>query len=192
MLDTSKEAIIARYTDKSRYKPEYIYGNVYVDEDKITLSKKNKFEEEIFTIELNAAKRFSKHFNCEVFLLPEGDKHGNAIYLEKNTNPDAITLDIFIDFKQAKGTNTSVTRQLERGIGQADGVLLSLNTKVNIKTIEKWINGKLKVMTHNHEGFMVVIENFENNYKAFIIKEGKLSVEKNFPLIARRLSSSGN
>ena len=129
MADTSKKAIIARYTDKSRYKPEYIYGDVYIDEDRIILSKKNKYEEEIFTIELNAAKRFSKHFNCEVFLLPEGDKQGNAIYLEKNTNPDAITLDIFIDFKQTKGTNTSVTRQLERGIGQADAVLLILKNK---------------------------------------------------------------
>ncbi|MBO7047567.1 MAG: hypothetical protein J6W62_01475 [Spirochaetia bacterium] len=158
MADTSKKAIIARYTDKSRYKPEYIYGDVYVDEDRIILSKKNKYEEEIFTIELNAAKRFS-------------------IYLEKNTNPDAITLDIFIDFKQTKGTNTSVTRQLERGIGQADAVLLIL---------------KIKAMKHNHDGFVVIIENFENNYKAFIIKKGKLSVEKNFPLIARRLSSSGN
>ena len=74
MLYISKEAIIAKYTDKSRYKPEYIYDDVYVDEDRIVLSKKNKLEKEIFDRELKAAKRFSIHFNCEVFLLPEGDK----------------------------------------------------------------------------------------------------------------------
>ena len=192
MLYISKETIIAKHTDKSRYKPEYIYDDVYVDEERIVLSKKNKLEKEIFDRELKAAKRFSKYFNCEVFLLPEGDKQGNAIYIEKNTNPDAITLGIFIDFKQTKGTNTSITRQFERGIGQADAVLLSFKHKVKISNIEKWINGKLKAMKHNHDGFVVIIENFENKYRVYEIKEGKLSFEKNFPLIARRLSSSGN
>ena len=141
---------------------------------------------------MKAAQRFSIHYNCEVFLLPEGDKQGNATYVEKNTNPDAITLGIFIDFKQTKGTNTSITRQFERGIGQADAVLLSLTNEVKINDIEKWLNGKLKAMKHSHEGFVIVIENCENNYKTFTIKEGKLFFEKNFPLIARRLSSSGN
>ncbi|MBR4159592.1 MAG: hypothetical protein IKT97_06015 [Spirochaetia bacterium] len=192
MPDISREAIVAKYTDKSRYKPEYIYGDVYVDEERILLSKKNKLEKEIFDRELEAAKRFSGCFKCEVFLLPEGDKQGNAIYIEKNTNPDAITLGIFIDFKQTKGTNTSITRQFERGIGQADAVLLSLTNEVKINDIERWINGKLKAMKHSHEGFLVVIENCNKNYKVFTIKKGKLSFEKNFPLIARRLSSSGN
>jgi hypothetical protein len=123
MLYISKETIIAKYTDKSRYKPEYIYDDVYVDEERIVLSKKNKLEKEIFDRELKAAKRFSVHFNCEVFLLPEGDKQGNAIY---------------------------------------------------------------------HDGFVLIIENSENKYRVYEIKEGKLSLEKNFPLIARRLSSSGN
>ena len=31
MCDNSKEAIITKYTDKSRYKPEHIFGDVYVD-----------------------------------------------------------------------------------------------------------------------------------------------------------------
>ena len=192
MCGNSREAIIAKYTDKSRYKSEHIFGDVYVDEERIVLSKKNKVEKEIFNKELKAAQRFSDHYNCEVFLLPEGDKQGNAIYVEKNTNPDAITLGIFIDFKQTKGTNTSITRQFERGIGQADAVLLSLTNEVKINDIEKWLNGKLKAMKHSHEGFVIVIENCENNYKTFTIKEGKLFFEKNFPLIARRLSSSGN
>ena len=54
----SREVIIAKYTDKSRYKPEYIYGDVYVDEDRISLSNKNTREKEIFERELAAAKRF--------------------------------------------------------------------------------------------------------------------------------------
>ncbi len=174
----NREVIIAKYTDKSRYIPEYIYGDVYVDKDRIKMSKKNKFEKDIFDRELEAAKRFSEFFNCEVFLLPEGDKQGNAIYIEKNTNPDAITMGIFVDFKQAKGSNTSITRQFERGIGQADGVIITLENKVGIKTIEKWINGKLKVMTHNHDGFKVVIENEKNSFKVFTIKEGKLLLKR--------------
>ena len=74
MCDNSREIAIAKYADKSRYKSEHIFGNVYVDEERIILSKKNKFEKEIFDKELSAAKRFSKYFSCDVFLLPEGDK----------------------------------------------------------------------------------------------------------------------
>ena len=63
MIDNSREATIAKYTDKSRYKPEHIYGDVYVDEARVALSKTNDEEKEIFYRELNAAKRFSKHFH---------------------------------------------------------------------------------------------------------------------------------
>ena len=126
MCDNSKEALIAKYTDKSRYKPEHIYGDVYVDKARIELSKTNDEEKEIFYRELNAAKRFSKHFNCEVFLLPP-DENSHAIYLDKHSNPDSIIKGLFIDFKQAKNTDTSITRQLERGLGQAEGVIITIN-----------------------------------------------------------------
>ena len=59
MIDNSREATIAQYTDKSRYKPEYIYGDVYVDEDRIAETLKSKDEKEIFEKELKIAKRFS-------------------------------------------------------------------------------------------------------------------------------------
>ena len=34
MRKNSKETIIAKYTDKSRYGPEYIFGDVYVENER--------------------------------------------------------------------------------------------------------------------------------------------------------------
>jgi len=70
MCDNSREIAIAKYTDKSRYKKEYIYGDVYVDEERVEYSKKSIKAKDDYDRELKAAKRFSEHFNCEVFLLP--------------------------------------------------------------------------------------------------------------------------
>ena len=186
----SREVIIAKYTDKSRYKPEYIYGDVYVDEDRISLSNKNTREKEIFERELAAAKRFSKHFNCEVFLLPEGDENGNAIYVDKNSNPDFITNGIFVDFKQAKGTDTSITKQFARGLGQADGVVITMDNDTSLEQARRWINGKLNALAEDYSGFIVVIEDNKGNYETYSVNEKRLSMEENLSSAARRLSPS--
>ena len=162
-----------------------------MDEARVRLSKINDKEKEIFERELKTAKRFSRHFNCEVFLLPP-DENGNAIYEEKHSNPDTIFHRFFIDFKNAKNTDTSITRQLERGIGQADGVLITLKDKMDIKRIEHWINGKLKSLKQDHDGFIVIIENGNNNFKTFIINKKRLSIKESLFLTARRLSPSGH
>jgi len=191
MCDNSKEALIAKYTDKSRYKPEHIYGDVYVDKARIELSKTNDEEKEIFYRELNAAKRFSKHFNCEVFLLPP-DKNGHAIYLDKHSNPDSIIKGLFIDFKQAKNTDTSITRQLERGLGQAEGVIITINGDTIITKVVQWLNGKINTMTKPHDGFIVVVENNRGSYWIFTIRRKRLSIEENLFSAAQRHSPPGN
>ncbi len=191
MCDNSKEALIAKYTDKSRYKPEHIYGDVYVDKARIELSKTNDEEKEIFYRELNAAKRFSKHFNCEVFLLPP-DENGHAIYLDKHSNPDSIIKGLFIDFKQAKNTDTSITRQLERGLGQAEGVIITINGDTIITKVVQWLNGKINTMTKPHDGFIVVVENNKGSYWIFTIKRKRLSIEENLFSAAQRHSPPGN
>ncbi|MBQ7746481.1 MAG: hypothetical protein IJT92_03405 [Spirochaetia bacterium] len=191
MCDNSKEALIAKYTDKSRYKPEHIYGDVYVDKARIELSKTNDEEKEIFYRELNAAKRFSKHFNCEVFLLPPYE-NGHAIYLDKHSNPDSIIKGLFIDFKQAKNTDTSITRQLERGLGQAEGVIITINGDTIITKVVQWLNGKINTMTKPHDGFIVVVENNKGSYWIFTIKRKRLSIEENLFSAAQRHSPPGN
>ena len=191
MCDNSKEAIITKYTDKSRYKPEHIFGDVYVDKDRIALSKTNDEEKEIFNREFNAAKRFSEHFNCEVFLLPP-DENGHAIYVDKHSNPDSIIKGLFIDFKQAKNTDTSITRQLERGLGQAEGVIITIEGDAIIEKVVQWLNGKINSMTKPHDGFIVVVENKEGNYWTFTINGKRLSIEENLFSAAQRLSPPGN
>ena len=191
MCDNSKEALIAKYTDKSRYKPEHIYGDVYVDKARIELSKTNDEEKEIFYRELNAAKRFSKHFNCEVFLLPP-DENSHAIYLDKHSNPDSIIKGLFIDFKQAKNTDTSITRQLERGLGQAEGVIITINGDTIITKVVQWLNGKINTMTKPHDGFIVVVESNKGSYWIFTIKRKRLSIEENLFSAAQRHSPPGN
>lgn len=191
MCDNSKEALIAKYTDKSWYKPEHIYGDVYVDKARIELSKTNDEEKEIFYRELNAAKRFSKHFNCEVFLLPP-DENGHAIYLDKHSNPDSIIKGLFIDFKQAKNTDNSITRQLERGLGQAEGVIITINGDTIITKVVQWLNGKINTMTKPHDGFIVVVENNKGSYWIFTIKRKRLSIEENLFSAAQRHSPPGN
>ena len=191
MCDNSKEIIIAKYTDKSRYKPGNIFGDVYVDQERIALSKTNDEEKEIFDRELNAAKRFSKHFNCEVFLLPPNG-NGHAIYVDKHSNPDSIIKGLFIDFKQAKNTDTSITRQLERGLGQAEGIIITIEGDTIIKKAVQWLNGKINSMTKPHEGFIVVVENKEGKYWTFSVKGKRLSIEESLFSAAQRLSPPGN
>ena len=191
MRKNSKETIIAKYTDKSRYGPEYIFGDVYVDEKRIALSKTNEEEKEIFDRELKAAKRFSAHFNCEIFLLPP-DENGHAIYVDKHSNPDSIITGLFIDFKQAKNTDTSITRQLERGLGQAEGVIITIEGDITIRKVVQWLNGKINSMAKPHDDFIVVVENKERNYWTFTINGKRLSSTESLFSAAQRLSPPGN
>ena len=189
MPDDSREAVIAKYTDKSRYKPEYIYGDIYVDDRRVEQSNKSNQAKDDFTRELEAAKRFSKHFNCEIFLLPEGDENGNAIYAEKHKNPDSIIKGVFIDFKQARGTDTSIVHQFGRGLRQADGVIITVGDGTSISKAVIWINGKLKSLEKSHDGFVVIIEDDKGNYGTYSINAKRLSAEENPFTTAQGLSS---
>ena len=191
MCDNSKKALIAKYTDKSRYKPEHIYGDVYVDKARIALSKTNDEEKEIFERELNAAKRFSKHFNCEVFLLPP-DENGHAIYLDKHSNPDSIIKGLFIDFKQAIGTDRSISKRLEYGVGQSEGIVITIENDTPIEKAKQWINGTLNVLKNEYDGFIVVIEDNKGNYGTYSVNRKRLSLEESLFLATRRLSPPDN
>ena len=190
MNANSREAIIAKYTDKSRYNQKYIFGDVYVDEERIKQSEKSGQAKDDYKKELKTAIRFSKHFNCEVFLLPEGEKDGNIIYIEKHSNPDAIIKEKFIDFKQTKGTDTSITRRLEKALKQADGILITLEEDTSIDKAVQWINGKLNSVMSAYDGFVVVVEDNKGNYGTYMVKEKRLSKENLF-MAARQLSPSG-
>ena len=191
MIDNSREATIAKYTDKSRYKPEHIYGDVYVDEARVALSKTNDEEKEIFYRELNAAKRFSKHFYCEVFLLPP-DENGKAIFREKHSNPDSIIQKKFIDFKKAIGTDRSIIKKLERGVGQAEGIIISIENETSIDKAVQWLNGVLNTMTNPHDGFIVIIEDIDGKYGIYTVNGKRLSVEENLFTAAQRFSPPDN
>ena len=171
MNDNSREAVIAKYTDKSRYKSEYIFGNVYVDEERIAETFKSKDEKEIFGKELEIAKRFSERYGLEIFMLPqmEGNK---IIYLEKHSNPDIITNGIFADIKCPSGSEISIKKRFQESVHQADGVIISINKPLSILKIKKWIEDKLRWMD-NHDGFLIAIEvgNEKKRYDIFEIKE---------------------
>ena len=156
MEENSREAIIAKYTDRSRYKPEYIFGDVYVDEERIAETLKSKDEKEIFEKEFDIAKRFSERYAVEVFMLPQmgGNK---IIYLEKHSNPDIITNGIFADIKCPSGSEVSIKKRFQESVHQADGVIISIDKSISILKIKKWIEDKLRWMD-NHDGFKVAIE----------------------------------
>lgn len=189
MSSRSREAIIAKYTNKSHYKHEYIYGDVYVDEERITKLRSNQAKD-VFNRELKAAIRFSIYFCCDVFLLPEGDKEGNAIYVEKHKNPDAIIHGHFIDFKQAKGTDTSITKKLVRGLGQAEGIVISIEDELEINKAVQWLNGKINSLKKLYEGFIVIVEDNKGNYGVYTINGKRLSSEESLLAAAQRLSPS--
>ena len=175
MNDNSKEAIIAKYTDKSRYKPENIFGNVYVDEERITETLKSKDEKEIFEKEFKTVKRFSDKFGYDVFMLPQ--KEGNIIYIEKHSNPDIITAGMFIDIKGPSGSETSIKTRFRESVHQADGVLLSINKLISILKVKSWIEDKLRRMD-NHDGFLVIIEVGRENKKYDVFEVKGKGLEK--------------
>ena len=119
MKDCSRNATIAKYTDKSRYKSEYLYGKVYIDEDRIAEALKSKDEKEIFKKEFRASKRFSEYFGYDVFMSPQ--KEGNIVYIEKHSNPDIITEGIFLDIKNPSGSKSSIKTRFRESVHQADG-----------------------------------------------------------------------
>ncbi len=185
------QAVIAKYTDKSRYRPEYIFGDVYVDSYRIVQAEKSSKAKNDHEKELKSAIRFSKHFNCEVFLLPEGEENGNIIYVEKHANPDSIIHGNFIDLKTTKGTDTSITRRLERALNQADGVIITLEIDTQLDKAVQWINGKLKSMKNQYENFIVVVEDNKGKYGTYSVKEKRLSAKENLFMAARQLAPSG-
>ena len=147
MIDNSREATIAKYTDKSRYKPEHIYGDVYVDEARVALSKTNDEEREIF---------------------------------------------YFIDFKKAIGTDRSIIKKLERGVGQAEGIIISIENETSIDKAVQWLNGVLNTMTNPHDGFIVIIEDIDGKYGIYTVNGKRLSVEENLFTAAQRFSPPDN
>ena len=169
MYNNSREAIIAKYTDKSRYKPQYIFGDVYVDEGRITLSESNKVEKDKFKTELNTAKRFSDKFGFEIFMLPPKDGNKN-IYIEKGSNPDTISFEMFVEIKNPSGSGTSIKTRFRESVHKADGVLLSVEKNISVSQVKKWIEDQLHWM-NNHDGFLVAIEvGTENNRKYGVFK----------------------
>ena len=108
------------------------------------------------------------------------------------TNHDSIIKGLFIDFKQAKNTDTSITRQLERGLGQAEGVIITINGDTIITKVVQWLNGKINTMTKPHDGFIVVVENNRGSSWIFTIKRKRLSIEENLFSAAQRHSPPGN
>ena len=168
MSYNSQQAIIAKYTDISRYRPEYIYGNVYVDEKRVKEALKNDIEKEKLKIEIEIADKFAKNFDCKVFMLPPTE-NGDVIYKEKNSNPDFISYNMFLEIKRPKGTKTSIRTRFQESVHQADGVLISIQNNIPINVAKKWIEEKLQLM-NNHDGFVVVIESM-NNYGLFTVKE---------------------
>ena len=169
MCGNSREEIIAKYTDKSRYKPEYIYGDVYVDEERVKLSKSNKVEKEKFETELNTAKRFSDKFGFEIFMLPPKDGNKN-IYIDKESNPDTISFEMFVEIKNPSGSETSIKTRFRESVHKADGVLLSVEKNISVSQVKKWITNQLNWM-NNHDGFLVAIEvGTENNRKYGVFK----------------------
>lgn len=140
--NASKDDTIRKYTDKSRYSKENIYGDVYVDNARVEESRKSGHEEKNFKKELEAAKRFSEYFNCEVFMLPPRESN-SVIYVAKHSNPDAIVGWSFIDFKENfSGNENSIKSLFSKATKQADSLYLTLSGGTSIEQAVKWINGK--------------------------------------------------
>ena len=168
---------------------ENIYGNVYVDEERIKESLKNDREKVQFEKELKTVIRFSEHFNCEVFMLPPNEG-GGVIYLDKNSNPDIIANRLFIEINNPNGIESSIKRRFQDSVHQADGGLISIQNDTSINQARKWIEEKLGKMANNHDGFMVIIEDNKHNYEVFEIEKGLLKSKS--PLENRQLSPSAN
>ena len=167
------ENIIEKYTDKSRYEEENIFDDVYVDSARMAESKKSNQERLNFERELASAKRFSEHFDCEVYLLPPKEA-GSVIYKTKHSNPDAIVNGSFIDFKENNSGNEGTIKNLfDKATKQADAVYLTLSGGTTLGQAVKWINGKLS-QKGNIEGFGVVLSDSNGNFAEYKVKEKRL------------------
>ena len=182
MTDNTREVIIAKYTDKSRYKSEYIYGDVYVDEKRIALSKNSKEEKEKFEREFNTAKRYSEKFELEIFMLPPKGENGH-IYIEKSSNPDTVSFGMFVEIKNPSGSKSSIKTRFSESVHQADGVFISIEKTISISFVKKCIEEKLQLMMNNQSGFLIAIEVGINNnrkYGVFKINGKELNLDS-FP-----------
>lgn len=165
--------VIEKYTDRSRYEKENIFDDVYVDSARMAESKKSNQERLNFERELASAKRFSEHFDCEVYLLPPKEA-GSVIYKAKHSNPDAIVNGTFIDFKENNSGNEGTIKNLfDKATKQADAVYLTLSGGTTLEQAAKWINGKV-AQKGNIEGFGVVLSDSNENFAEYKVKEKRL------------------
>ena len=99
---------------------------------------------------------------------------------------------IFIDFKKAIGTDRSIIKKLERGVGQAEGIIISIENETSIDKAVQWLNGVLNTMTNPHDGFIVIIEDIDGKYGIYTVNGKRLSVEENLFTAAQRFSPPDN
>ncbi len=170
MADNSREAIIAKYTDKSRYNPKYIFGNIYVDAKRIEYSNTSKVEKKKYEREFNTAKRYSDKFGIEIFMLPPKGENG-YIYIEKRSNPDTVSLGMFVEIKNPSGSRASIMARFRESVHQADGVFISVEKRISISYVKRCIENQLNLMNNKHDGFLIVIEiGTDNNRKYGVFK----------------------
>lgn len=165
--------VIEKYTDKSRYEKKNIFDDVYVDSARMAESKKSNQERLNFERELASARRFSEHFDCEVYLLPPKEA-GSVIYKAKHSNPDAIVNGTFIDFKENNSGNEGTIKNLfDKATKQADAVYLTISGGTTLEQAAKWINGKV-TQKGNIENFGVVLSDSNGNFAEYKVKEKRL------------------
>lgn len=77
------QAVIAKYTDKSRYRPEYIFGDVYVDSYRIVQAEKSSKAKAVQWINGKLKSMKNQYENFIVVVEDNKGKYGTYSVKEK-------------------------------------------------------------------------------------------------------------
>lgn len=98
------------------------------------------------------------------------------MYIEKHSNPDALAVGTFIDFKRSiTGNKNTMQNRSDKATKQVDAMYMSLEGDLSINDADRFINGKTKAISDRGiEGFRVVLSDKNGKFKDFVISKKRL------------------
>lgn len=176
--DEESQKTINKHTDKSIYKKENIEGRVYIHEERIPLDNATGEVKKIFEKEKRLAHKFSDRFDCDVFMLPPGSNN-NPLYIAMSSNPDTISLGVFLELKESRqGTKSSIGDRLRDGLKQSENIYLDILEGEISKNTDDAVRGRLK--ESGYDGVTVILSDKNGVFKKYTQNNKELEVSSLF------------
>lgn len=168
-----RNASLAEYTDKSKYEVDTKNSKVFIYHRRLENISGSKIKElEKHLRELDIARKFADRYDVEVFLLPPR-LNKNTLVLTNNKVPDGIAVKVFVEFKNARGSYSTIQEAVKTGVKQTELIVIQVDAESSENTIFNALNGQKSYLKDEESKGVVVI--LENSFLEYTINKKELT-----------------